>query len=503
MSSFQVFCDLPHIPHIQVQDSFATDPHSPSVYSLDIDPSGLDSTEDSPGRTRSTENPAELNRTAEMQLHISKIENSVAGHIYNTTRDVDSMSYSYYPALGSATLPDKHELQPYTGYNARYMSPSGSWGGDRSVTEIDSAPSDGSRSPRSVWNYNSSYMQPEYSPGSLAFPPSGQVHQQVMETADSPFPTGDEPLYSNSVTPQEVLRYPDPELDSASYGLQRNDVYRDETEEMEGISQGLDLSQDHEDYQECHSPTKRRKCTISSYGEIDSPTTQRLSRNKAKPSIPPHNPRANTRARGRPPARKANGSNSKQGHQNATRLFICSFSHYGCPSTFNSKNEWKRHVTTQHLKPGVFRCDVGLCNSAKDKKRTLDTSGNRITVQPYHHDFNRKDLFTQHQRRMHKPQALLTNPSERLNNAFEASLDEVRQRCWIENRQPPTQSRCGFCGRGFQGPQSWEERMEHVGKHFERGDRDEQEDEALREWALGQGVIQPFGDGGWVLTGRD
>ena len=67
----------------------------------------------------------------------------------------------------------------------------------------------------------------------------------------------------------------------------------------------------------------------------------------------------------------------------AIRAFPCTFATYGCPSTFTSKNEWKRHVQTQHMRLGFWRCDQ--CPDVHCKPN----------------DFNRKDLFIQHVRRMH------------------------------------------------------------------------------------------------------
>lgn len=45
-----------------------------------------------------------------------------------------------------------------------------------------------------------------------------------------------------------------------------------------------------------------------------------------------------------------------------TRPFICSFSHYGYESRFCSKNEWKRHESSQRLPLGFYRCDMQPCN---------------------------------------------------------------------------------------------------------------------------------------------
>lgn len=186
------------------------------------------------------------------------------------------------------------------------------------------------------------------------------------------------------------------------------------------------------------------------------------------------------------------GANSA-GENSNTRTFVCSFAPYGCESTFVSKNEWKRHVTSQHLQLGFYRCDVGKCNMHTPSSPQPPNTNTPVPVQP--NDFNRKDLFTQHHRRMHAPWITSTRrtPSDSEKAAFETSLDEVRRRCWFGLRQAPQQSRCGFCQEGFSGEGSWDARMEHVGRHFEREDRvvlgEESEDVALREWGLFEGII--------------
>ncbi|KAL2000900.1 hypothetical protein VTN02DRAFT_2488 [Thermoascus thermophilus] len=199
--------------------------------------------------------------------------------------------------------------------------------------------------------------------------------------------------------------------------------------------------------------------------------------------------------------------------QAAGRRFVCSFSRYGCGRTFVSKNEWKRHVVSQHLQLGFYRCDVGSCNvssksppnrriirgnTTKHNGRSSSApGGNRIP-----NDFNRKDLFTQHQRRMHAPWLRQSRaPTQEERNAFELSLEEVRARCWHEKRQPPQQSQCGFCRQRFTGRHGWDGRMEHVGKHFEKGEwQAEAEDTDLRAWALKEGIICPVGKDRWMLS---
>ncbi|KAH1972254.1 hypothetical protein KXV92_005968 [Aspergillus fumigatus] len=188
---------------------------------------------------------------------------------------------------------------------------------------------------------------------------------------------------------------------------------------------------------------------------------------------------------------------TKKGH-----IFVCSFSHYGCTSTFASKNEWKRHIASQHIQLGVFRCDVDNCNGGHKPNNKLTSTSTRN-----HHDqsghqtnnFNRKDLFTQHLRRIHAPRP---DATEQERQAFEAGLEGVCARCWHEQRKPPQQSSCGYCGQKFSGPNSWNDRMDHVGRHFKKDKFPLKEDEdiALRNWAVSEGIIRRGGKGQWVLT---
>lgn len=203
----------------------------------------------------------------------------------------------------------------------------------------------------------------------------------------------------------------------------------------------------------------------------------------------------------KPRARKSPGSGAKRSEP-AKRKFICSFSHYGCDVALSSKNEWKRHVSIQHLQLGFYRCDVGPCNPEYNP----GVPGHKRV----YNDFNRKDLFTQHHRRMHKPEngpgSGVFAPGQENSadwKAFEDTLESVRQRCWVEKRKPPQRSTCGFCGRVFEGEGSWNDRMEHVGGHFSRDvidSKEEREDEDLTNWAMEQGIIKDAGNGRHILA---
>ena len=197
-----------------------------------------------------------------------------------------------------------------------------------------------------------------------------------------------------------------------------------------------------------------------------------------------------------------------------TRPFTCTFHLYGCSATFGSKNEWKRHVACQHLRLGIWRCDFNSClpqqrDRDQDPQPVVGYTEEEEEQEVFYNDFNRKDLFTQHLRRMHSP--LKTSP-QTVRDAFNASIEPCTQRCLIDIRKPPPHSTCGYCGvdvKGkfhttFAGLDAWEKRMEHVGRHLESGHGDTRiwkEDLELRKWLAQEGIIEESGRGTWELVG--
>ncbi|KAF2662961.1 hypothetical protein K491DRAFT_553482, partial [Lophiostoma macrostomum CBS 122681] len=177
------------------------------------------------------------------------------------------------------------------------------------------------------------------------------------------------------------------------------------------------------------------------------------------------------------------------------RPFPCPLARYGCTSTFASKNEWKRHVSTQHIRLGFWRCD--LCEV------TVDKNDDRSV---YHNDFNRKDLFTQHLRRMH---AVPANRSVGENKVYPVNEDNLaahQKRCYQNYRQTPPKSSCLFCEKDYAGHTSWDERMEHVGRHLEKENKGTilditawREDKELEQWLVQEGLIARDRDGHWNL----
>ncbi|KAI9147148.1 putative endo-xylogalacturonan hydrolase A [Paramyrothecium foliicola] len=138
-----------------------------------------------------------------------------------------------------------------------------------------------------------------------------------------------------------------------------------------------------------------------------------------------------------------------------THPFICIFHFAGCKSSFVAKNEWKHHVLFQHLYLKYWVCMHGECAQSKDAPPYQPFFG--VT-------FSRKDLFTQHFRRMHSPNKDLINKAQLEEHLKAAQENALRRRCEF-----PTYMRCPAqqCSTEFLGANAWDERMEHVAKHLE------------------------------------
>lgn len=178
--------------------------------------------------------------------------------------------------------------------------------------------------------------------------------------------------------------------------------------------------------------------------------------------------------------RGASKTSTQPQYQGGARSFPCPLASYNCTSTFSSKNEWKRHVSTQHIKLGFWRCD--LCTP------TTDPNDSSVL---YHNDFNRKDLFTQHLRRMHAAHGSGARHMKE-HPVNEDNIQEHQSRCYLQLRCAPQQSVCPFsgCDREFMGPSSWEERMEHVGRHLEKDRKNGVEMLDISSWKVDTALEQ-------------
>lgn len=168
------------------------------------------------------------------------------------------------------------------------------------------------------------------------------------------------------------------------------------------------------------------------------------------------------------------------------KKYSCSFKRYGCESTFGTKNEWKRHFASQHLKLEYYRCDLNGCDTASKGPN----------------DFNRKDLFTQHLRRMHAPWIVRkANPTTAEKAEFEATLDQHAYRCVKPLRAPPARTSCAECNNVVFT--DWSKRMEHMSQHYEHDPQfEEARDPELEQWALEENILcrRDSSSGELVLT---
>jgi hypothetical protein len=181
-----------------------------------------------------------------------------------------------------------------------------------------------------------------------------------------------------------------------------------------------------------------------------------------------------------------------------TRAFTCVFGFAGCSSTFASKNEWKRHVSSQHLNLNSWVCELDACGKVSKKDGGGLTKGS---------EFNRKDLFTQHLRRMHAPFAV--KRQNKKNQDWEDRLKDLQVSCLRVKRQPPTRLACplGTCNTCFEGASCWDDRMEHVGKHLEKAaasgsfEVEQGDDDLLVNWAMREHIMEHRAGGGYKLCG--
>ncbi|KAK3327808.1 hypothetical protein B0T19DRAFT_174508 [Cercophora scortea] len=251
-----------------------------------------------------------------------------------------------------------------------------------------------------------------------------------------------------------------------------------------------------------------------------------------------------------------------------TRPFICVFNFAGCDSTFASKNEWKRHVSSQHLLLNYWLCQESSCGknvnhdnsasshspsskgaSSKARPRTSSSSSsNAVSSSPAGTTpslpngviFNRKDLYTQHLRRMHMPpqvkKTLKQAASKKSGSSSSAAAATAGQNAtaappsaveWEERmracQKRACKQRCHLpdtmlcpavgCAVEFRGADAWDQRMEHVARHLEKAAAEReppvvfggQGDPSLVHWASSDQVAiikRAAGDEGreWVLN---
>ncbi|KAI1344764.1 hypothetical protein F5Y15DRAFT_4277 [Xylariaceae sp. FL0016] len=328
-----------------------------------------------------------------------------------------------------------------------------------------------------------------------------------------------------------------PEVKEEIFIPEKGESYLEDGETSEEDSEVPEVKHENDDDDDEYTPSKKAKRTCdslrrSSKGRKRSSASLSVSGSKriklevddsssikapGKPDVPSCRKPAIQGTRGQfacseCPKNSFKDQNSLNAHikKQHTRPFTCVFEFAGCSSTFASKNEWKRHCQSQHLLLNYWICQQDGCAKVSNcsSKPTTSTRNRNNTMRPPCTEssnlpngtiFNRKDLFTQHLRRLHVPSTFKKQVKQKKAvpgwDERERGYQEAarRTRC-----QLPTHMRCpaANCSARFDGCNAWDDRMEHVAKHLEQaasgaelplkfgGDHDK----TLIDWATGADV---------------
>lgn len=339
------------------------------------------------------------------------------------------------------------------------------------------------------------------SPESIILLTPEQHYRDIPVAVQSPF-THD-PVYGSHqeapcVAMESVQGFPDPD-DHLDERDNTYSPYPQDPQELVPASSDVPeaIEQDHyphHPYPPEHAPEIEYDEHIDD-DDYESPiaiTRRQPKRHRAPPS--PTNTRRKI-TKPNPKRRRTTTTTSKRSKTSTsdpptTAAYPCPLAPYGCPQSFGAKNEWKRHAYTKHFSLSYWRCDQ--CPSSPSRRPN---------------DFNRKDLFVQHVRRMHPPAELEAAPAptkggrkeakgrgrgpraqnNRLNNtdhhpSAEAALNATALRCHIVSREAPQRCACVFCEDTFEGEGCLEARMEHVGRHLEERKKGGLQAMDVRDW---------------------
>ncbi|KAF3287545.1 hypothetical protein TWF970_007265 [Orbilia oligospora] len=163
---------------------------------------------------------------------------------------------------------------------------------------------------------------------------------------------------------------------------------------------------------------------------------------------------------------KSELKNRKHIETQHTKPYLCIFGFVGCSARFGARNEWKRHIATQHLFLYRYICDHQDCVE-KNKAKTA---------------FNRGDLFMKHLERMHAiPNLGDRKPGDPELIAWKKEMRETKHRC-EQLRPPPQRMTCGFCPTTFEeGDKTWTELIDHVCLHYQNNDENMKRSNGYRD----------------------
>ncbi|KAM0714916.1 hypothetical protein Q7P37_009381 [Cladosporium fusiforme] len=376
------------------------------------------------------------------------------------------------------------------------------------------------------------------SPESNALPTPKQYHRELQISIQGSFTC--DPLYEHGpyeeapfVTMQSVQGFADPDdhLDEreADYTLFPNN------EPQELVPAAIDETEPNGPRPYHHIPNAQADEAMDSDDDahIDNQNDQldtiavRPPKRHRAPTSPPttqHKITKHPSRRHHPTSTPSRNAKTNSPTNVSPAAYPCPLAPYGCPQSFGAKNEWKRHAYTKHFCLSRWRCDQ--CPREPTKRPN---------------EFNRKDLFVQHVRRMHPPKptapfaappkptkrkATKPKPNSRTakprldnnnkNNPFpshshssvEELLTRTAERCHVLEREAPLRCVCVFCNDVFEGAGCLEARMEHVGRHMEERKREGleaveaegwREDADLERWLLLHKLVVRR-KGGFVLS---
>lgn len=317
---------------------------------------------------------------------------------------------------------------------------------------------------------------------------------------------------------QDEIRIPDQvnENEQHSYPPLNPDADEGVSEEDELEPRPAIQDDDDEDYKPS-KPLKRSACNkkrnTNSRSRKRTSTSQRGSQTK-KTKVEPKANYPCTECRDI--SFRDESSLDKHIKQQHTRPFVCVFGFAGCESTFAAKNEWKRHVASQHLLLNYWLCQQDSCSKLSNPPNNHNNRSNMSSQcspdLPNGAIFNRKDLYTQHLRRMHIPPSIKKQVKQKKTvPEWEERIRGLQSEAYKLRCQLPHHMACPApdCDVQFHGPNAWDDRMEHVAKHLERAAQGAEKavvfggdtDLTLVDWAASRhvSVVRRDAKGAWRL----
>lgn len=171
-----------------------------------------------------------------------------------------------------------------------------------------------------------------------------------------------------------------------------------------------------------------------------------------------------------PPSLRARASSSTA---TTTVTFPCTFAFAGCEFVYASKDAWKQHVANNHMIFVYWECPLKPC------PRPL---------------FGTEDRLKEHLRWVHSPRLGVPPESRDRQIAALVKRGERPGRSLIKEMRCPVPG----CSEGWKlmGGWSWDDRMEHVARHWEQVARGvegggwTEEGGGLLEWAIREGAVR-------------